>query len=232
MVSCGIDVEPLERISDLYHRGAMPLGLFSEKELKYMNSYISVAHAFVAKEAILKSLGAGWFNTNIDAHDIELGFGKGGVPGYVTFYGEAKLRVDKGGFNDYTLDFFYLGNDLLALFILSTLRNKSMKKSVVAVDRAYGKTQYLCSRKIVKAQWPEEKHMSSAKILGKLAVNMAVCEVKNECLPSLESGQVRYDDFGVPVWVDTTSKCLSTTRIDAISITHDHNYACGVAVSA
>ncbi len=229
MISCGIDVESLDRVNYLYRQGAMPLGLFSDIELRCINSDIIAAHAFVAKEAVLKSLGAGWFNTDVDAHDIELGFDVRMMPTCVTFHGAAKRKVDEGDFKSHTLDFFYFGRELLALFVLSGTQNNSMKKSVVVVDRIQLNMRDLCSNETLELQPADETYLVSTKLLGKLAVKKAVCEITNKCRLSA-NGYVGHDSFGAPIWVESLSMGFPADKIDAVSITHNRNYACGAAI--
>lgn len=72
-IACGIDIENKDRVKRLLSLGAFPVYLFERHELENIqNDETSLCKLFTLKEAILKSLGFGWFNGPISWADIAL----------------------------------------------------------------------------------------------------------------------------------------------------------------
>lgn len=73
-IACGIDIENKDRVKRLLTSGAFPIYLFGRHELENIqqNDETSLCKLFTLKEAILKSLGFGWFNGPISWADIAL----------------------------------------------------------------------------------------------------------------------------------------------------------------
>ena len=136
----------------------------------------------------------------------------------------------KNNYGNYSLDFYYLGDNLLSLFILSDTEDEYLEKSLIAVGRTKWIMKDLFSGKIIAMKGPGRKELLSAKMLGKLAVKQAVHEISSERSKSGGMGRIGYSHSGSPVWIQSPSMADPATNIEAISITHNRNYACGVAI--
>ena len=72
-IACGIDIEPAGRIYKKWLKNQMPMEFFTDDELMAICSRpMFIEQCFTIKEAVLKSFGVGWLNSDIKARDIEI----------------------------------------------------------------------------------------------------------------------------------------------------------------
>jgi phosphopantetheinyl transferase (holo-ACP synthase) len=228
-VFCGIDIESFDRVKKLYGRGAMPLGLFTDSENRWIRSHLSAAYAFTAKEAILKAFGSGWFNTEIDAHDIELGFDAHGIPRLVNFTGEAKRR--RGDDESLlSLDFYRLGEGLLSVFTLLGPQCESMQTRIIALCRSSHQLHNLSTGEITPAHAVWDGECTNTRVLGHRVIQFAVQSLCRESGALNDLGYVGYDESGAPQWINSSKLDGSMFKVAGISVTHDRNYICGIVI--
>ncbi|MCF6362173.1 MAG: 4'-phosphopantetheinyl transferase superfamily protein [Gammaproteobacteria bacterium] len=233
MLYCGIDIESLDRAKRLYERGGIPLGLFAACERSNIKDYLSAIYAFTGKEAVLKSLGSGWFNTKIDPHDIRLAFNDKRIPVYVTLYNEALNVFRNRHCQHVSLKYYVHDRNIIAACVMSKVLEKPIKSSIIAV-RLTDLAVISISRKKCHS-FNKIKYSiatTSPSDIGRAAVNLAVSEIPLSCGFSYCGGHVKSKSNEAPNW---NISCLDKSRCNrefAVSITHNKNYACGMALSS
>ncbi|MDH5571972.1 MAG: 4'-phosphopantetheinyl transferase superfamily protein [Gammaproteobacteria bacterium] len=72
-IACGVDCEKAGRIHKMWQNDSLPRELFTLDELASFNKKSNLVEiTFLAKESLLKSFGAGWFNTSIKGSEINI----------------------------------------------------------------------------------------------------------------------------------------------------------------
>ncbi len=233
MLYCGVDIESVDRAQRLYQAGGIPLGLFSACERYNIKDYLSAIYAFTGKEAVLKSLGSGWFNTKIDPHDIRLIFNNEKIPVHVTLYNEALNTFRNRHCRYISLKYYFYDRNIIAVCVISKAEEKTIRSKIIAV--------HLIDSTIISID--RKQHYSLNKVgylidsvspsdIGRSAVGVAVNELSLSCGFDYCDGHVESRSNEAPNW---SIDCLDKSRCNrefAISITHNKNYACGMASSS
>ncbi len=231
MITCGIDIESYDRVKRLYKRYIMPLGLFSECEQKHINSYQSATYAFTAKEAILKAFGSGWFNSEIEPHDIQLEFNDHDIPVDAGFSGKAGDLFKEIGSPFTSLVFHQLGGDILATYTMSDSFVGSLDAGLVAISRPNLSVVNVYTMQAIHTEKTMGMSACSTRSLGELAINLAIQECCDVKTGAYESGRVGKNKDGAPHWDFYSGHDEHDNNKEiAISITHNKQHICGIAL--
>lgn len=129
LVGVGVDIVDIEHMRRILKRTpSFASKVFSADEQAYCNSMTDPAShfalRFAAKEAVLKALGTGFFESGIGIRDVEVRRNDKGAP-FVCLYGAAKKRAEELGVREIPLSLSYTHQEAVA-FVMS-ITNESIR---------------------------------------------------------------------------------------------------------
>ena len=232
MLACGIDIERPERLCKMVARNQLPLDLFTEDERRDLDAGADIGACFTAKEATLKALGVGWFNSDIGPHDVELRVNRG-RPAEVILHGAARERMRRHGYTTIQHDTYRIGDHVISVVIFRCYETFPVISRLLGLDRINGVVYELCAPHQAVIRANENTITSSARRAGHVTALDAIHRVLRELgTTTTYLGDIVHDSLGCPHW--TGHKNLNKDRSAqlAFSISHSRRYACSLAIAA
>lgn len=233
MLACGIDIERPERLRRLVAQNRLPLDIFTDQERRSLDAGADIGACFTAKEAMLKALGVGWFNSDIGPHDVELRTNLDGRPAEVILRGAARERMRYRGYTAIQHDTHHLDDHIVSIVILRGCAAIPVKSRLISLDRINGSV-YELDAQYQAGIWGKENTIRfSARRAGHVTALDAIHSVLHDLgTVATVPGDIEHDSLGCPRWSGQKNLNKERSAHLAFSISHSRRYACSFAIAA